>query len=846
MPLTKIVVLTLFIALMAMCASANQSARGWCEDGAQPVVTSGLSSLTFVQLSAPQCTVTVYLHGTTTIATIYSDNNMTPTPLANPFTATTSGQWAFYAANGHYDVLLSGGTSPNAMPATVTYSDLILFDCTVSGACGGATTIDIDGNPIVDPNFVDSSSYYWSVSGSTVQLFPQYTEVGPVGMVNGNFVAPFFYPTCLPGCTPPNPPQGWSLSTGTTMAYDMTTAPANNEFSVKLTCITSSAECVMNSTVLQTIIPGQTYTATAYIRGDGTIGTQLAWEFERSADPSGDLGCFSTPVTSTTWTFVTLSCTAGSQDNAFIYITQNNDGASTAGNMWVQDVQVYANNVAGPLAITGSASVGGTFNVTGNVTLSGALAVTGNATVGGTLGVTGAETVTGALNANGALNAAGALNATGNVTATAGQNDLTAYSVSNVVVMDGNRYPFTNAGIQAAVNATPSGGMLVLPPATYMLTGTGTEEILITQPINFACAGWGTILQVGNAVPNTTDVIHIKIPASTTIEGLQVHDCYITEASQNGTSGRYGISIDTQSLNTNSLAHSVFRHNFVGYLGGSYSIDVINPPTSGNGSIYLTTFEDNFLANGGIGINGGGDSNNVLGNQMTYFTPSAEPSPGVSLTSVGGAATNVIMFNNMTTLGGCVVVHAAIQPKIMFNQCEIVGGTTTEPNSAMIDIAGDVSGVDSGYIVGNNLNAQGNANQNIRVTNALYIRIENNTLDVTATSSGIGILNNGNLAIGTIIGPNEIATLSGGAVAFSGTGSSSFSTTGNKSGTATCSSSTATVTFGTAYLVVPIITVSDETTAGGVRITTKTASGFVVACTGASDVFDWTSAGNPL
>jgi hypothetical protein len=231
-------------------------------------------------------------------------------------------------------------------------TDQTIHECTVSVPCswvalapGTPNTVKVDGVPVPNPNFQDSSSNAYSVSGSNIELLPQYMEVGPVGIANGNFVAPSFYPTCLtdiPSCVPPNPPQGWSLDANTTLSYDQTTAPPNNEFSIKLTCITSGMECGMNNMVLQSLTPGQTYLATAYVRGDGTVGTQLAWEFQRSADPAGDLACFSPPVTSTTWTFVTVSCTAGNQDNGFVFITMNNDESSTAGSMWVQDVQVWS------------------------------------------------------------------------------------------------------------------------------------------------------------------------------------------------------------------------------------------------------------------------------------------------------------------------------------------------------------------------------------------------------------------------------------------------------------------------------------------------------------------------
>jgi hypothetical protein len=236
-------------------------------------------------------------------------------------------------------------------------TDQTIHECTIAVPCtwvsvapGTPNTIKVDGTAVPNANLQDSSSYAYSVSGSNIQLLPRYMEVGPVGLSNGNFVAPTFYPTAGSG-TPPNPPQGWSLDANTTLSYDQTTAPANNEFSVKLTCITSANECGMNNMVLQTLTPGQTYLATGWVRGDGTVGTQLAWEFERSADPVGDLACFSPPITSTTWTFVSVSCTAGNQDNGFVFVTQNSDGPSTAGNMWVQDVQVFP-NTSQPLDIT--------------------------------------------------------------------------------------------------------------------------------------------------------------------------------------------------------------------------------------------------------------------------------------------------------------------------------------------------------------------------------------------------------------------------------------------------------------------------------------------------------------
>jgi hypothetical protein len=115
-------------------ARANEAAHGWCESGAQIVLTSGLQSTTKVQASYPACTITVYLHGSLTLAPIFQDVNDT-IPLSNPFTAATNGQWIFYGVNGtHYDVQMSGA----GFPTPVTYNDIYLNDSTGGGGGGGA------------------------------------------------------------------------------------------------------------------------------------------------------------------------------------------------------------------------------------------------------------------------------------------------------------------------------------------------------------------------------------------------------------------------------------------------------------------------------------------------------------------------------------------------------------------------------------------------------------------------------------------------------------------------------------------------------------------------------------
>lgn len=103
----------LFLFSSMLSAQTLASFSGWCEQGGVKVQVQGQTSSTLVQQSYPNLSqsgtgpsVTVYLPGTTTKATIYSDG--ASTPKANPFPCSATGQYLFFAANGSYDLLFSG------------------------------------------------------------------------------------------------------------------------------------------------------------------------------------------------------------------------------------------------------------------------------------------------------------------------------------------------------------------------------------------------------------------------------------------------------------------------------------------------------------------------------------------------------------------------------------------------------------------------------------------------------------------------------------------------------------------------------------------------------------------
>ena len=79
-------------------------------------------------------TVTVYTAGTTTLASIFSDNGVTSR--ANPFTTAITGLVDFYAANGVYDLKIVSSRNIFSEEAT---RRMALFDATDGGAGGGVT-----------------------------------------------------------------------------------------------------------------------------------------------------------------------------------------------------------------------------------------------------------------------------------------------------------------------------------------------------------------------------------------------------------------------------------------------------------------------------------------------------------------------------------------------------------------------------------------------------------------------------------------------------------------------------------------------------------------------------------
>lgn len=126
---------------------------GFAEQGGHNVVVSGSSSSTKFQESYPGCTVTVFLAGTSTTATIYANlSDPIGTTKSNPFTSdATTAYWDFYAeSTERYDVQFSGtgiGTAFKLLDVRVATDPTTTVNVKDYGALGDGVTNDF---PAVD------------------------------------------------------------------------------------------------------------------------------------------------------------------------------------------------------------------------------------------------------------------------------------------------------------------------------------------------------------------------------------------------------------------------------------------------------------------------------------------------------------------------------------------------------------------------------------------------------------------------------------------------------------------------------------------------------------------------
>jgi hypothetical protein len=184
----------------SLCAIGQTGAvQGFATQGGVPAKTQGSSSTNILQGVIPGARITVYLHGTTTLATIYKDGSNTP--LSNPFTAnptgvTNPGGWIFWAATSQgLDIFGSGGTCPNcytvstAIAVAVYPSTAITVVTGVLSFNGRNGTVTLVAPDVDAVGAITNSTSGNAATASALAALPTPCSAGqsPVGILaNGN------------------------------------------------------------------------------------------------------------------------------------------------------------------------------------------------------------------------------------------------------------------------------------------------------------------------------------------------------------------------------------------------------------------------------------------------------------------------------------------------------------------------------------------------------------------------------------------------------------------------------------------------------------------------------------
>src|ERR1019366_2318010 len=191
--------LAVMITLFCSCALAQvyQPINGWCQLGgagiAAPTSLGGVPVQQFVQESFTGCTITIYTHGTTSPATIYSTSS--GTVQANPFQADTLiGFYQAFAASGLYDVQESGNVSPPVLLGTVGLFDISSYSPPVGGS-NAQVEYNCSGALCGSPNFTWGDPVL-NINGSVNSAFKVITNAANT---YGGYIdfPPLSYPTTI-------------------------------------------------------------------------------------------------------------------------------------------------------------------------------------------------------------------------------------------------------------------------------------------------------------------------------------------------------------------------------------------------------------------------------------------------------------------------------------------------------------------------------------------------------------------------------------------------------------------------------------------------------------------------
>lgn len=320
-------------------------------------------------------------------------------------------------------------------------------------------------------------------------------------------------------------------------------------------------------------------------------------------------------------------------------------------------------------------------------------------------------------------------------------SSATVAQINNRIFVDGTRYPLTQAGIQQAFTdacavrgANGAGGTVVyIPPGLILSRATSGQAYLITCALQIQGAGiYPTVFAVLGS-DSSVPVFRIKPSAIASQGHLSFKNFQITG---DGTAGDAFLFDGSQTPEgAINGPHSVFMEKVfcTGLNPNAYCINQTGNAFP-NGNQWFFHLMDNVFNSGTRWApNVSGDSILLEHNS---FNSVGSNTACAEVTSLVGSSHFTMINNNGGCAGGFFVSHGTTQCKILYNQIE-QAVSSTEANSAMIDLMGDAYTIDGCEIRGNNINQHTFASVGIRLGNATHTTIAGNVISMRPGGAGI-------------------------------------------------------------------------------------------------------------
>ena len=282
------------------------------------------------------------------------------------------------------------------------------------------------------------------------------------------------------------------------------------------------------------------------------------------------------------------------------------------------------------------------------------------------------------------------------------------------------------AALQAAFNAIPVGGTLVLPPGVMKVIGSGSACLTITTA-GFRIVGnaWGSNIQADSTVPNTRDIIVVAPTGSA--RGFFFSDFRIS----NNSSARHALAFITPNA---SFVYNIHVDKMlIDVTAGGNSINHLSTGT-GLGFAYSTITRCNLES---IKLTFCADGLTISENTIN----GEGSNPGIYVECVAGAGLLVIDHNVITGTAGQIVLDRSF-PLITDNYLEQFQNNT-QTNGAMIDIQGTSGAVHEPKIINNLLSVVSGitgVTNIIRIDNAIDGVIDGNRFGLRSGGSNKHIL----------------------------------------------------------------------------------------------------------